>query len=146
MTMQPAKRSAGETGSPMESMDGGRTAEAAVTTWREVDAALSPIIGARGVAALYRRSIQLSSALHPWLAGAHDSESTDGDIAALRAQMRGQTAADAAAGNVALLQAFGDLLARLIGEALASRLLRPAVQGSFADGGRDIGERDADAA
>ena len=36
-----------------EGVDAGRVAEQAVATWRELDATLSPIIGQRGVDALY---------------------------------------------------------------------------------------------
>ncbi len=36
--------------------------------WMELDSALSPIIGPRGVIALGQRSLHLASAVHPWLA------------------------------------------------------------------------------
>ena len=37
------------------------------TTFRDVDQALIPIVGRRGMAALYKRSLHLSRSLHPWL-------------------------------------------------------------------------------
>ena len=42
-------------------------ATACAALWQELQAVLSPIIGARGVAALGQRSLQLASATHPWL-------------------------------------------------------------------------------
>ncbi|HEY9199595.1 MAG TPA: hypothetical protein VIR60_09525 [Gammaproteobacteria bacterium] len=99
-------------------------AEAAVATWRNIDAALSPIIGQRGVAALYKRSLHLSRAHHPWLTTAAESTPQPDDFTALQTATAQQTTADAMAANDALLQNFTDLLANLIGASLTERLLR----------------------
>ncbi|TXH34301.1 MAG: hypothetical protein E6Q92_13075 [Burkholderiaceae bacterium] len=60
-----------------------RVADAAVTAWRELDAALSPIIGQRGVAALYQRSLYLTRIDYPWLAGVHQATVRAGEFAPL---------------------------------------------------------------
>ena len=48
--------------------DAEQVADAIVAIWLEIDQALNPIIGHRGVAALYNRSLNLTAAAHPWLA------------------------------------------------------------------------------
>jgi hypothetical protein len=104
--------------------DAARIAEAIVSTWQEIDAALSPIIGQRGVAALYKRSLYLTGAAHPWLAATHGSVQPTMDLAALKSVFVQQTSADAAAAGNALLQKFHELLASLVGSSLTERLLR----------------------
>ena len=101
-----------------------QVAAAAVATWQEIDAALAPIVGPRGVAALYRRSLHLTSAAHPWLAGASAGLHDAIDLAALDVVLARQDSASAAAGGDALLQTFHDLLATLVGASLTERLLR----------------------
>lgn len=102
-----------------------RIADAAVVTWRGIDAALSPIIGQRGVAALYQRSLYLTRSDYPWLAGVHQATVRAGEFAPLHSVLTQQTSRSAAAANDALLAVFGALLARLIGTSLATRLLPP---------------------
>jgi hypothetical protein len=101
----------------------GQIADTAVTMWRGVDAALSPIIGRRGVAALYKRSLYLTRDDYPWLAGVHQATVREGEFAPLHTLLSQQTSTTAAAANIALLQMFFDLLTRLIGAQLAERLL-----------------------
>src|SRR5687768_5876591 len=98
-------------------------ADSALSTWRGIEAALSPIIGQRGVAALLGRSLQLTSATHPWLPQADT-------VAAVHAALLQQTAPDARAAQAALLQTFRDVLSRLIGASLSDRLLQPALEHS----------------
>lgn len=106
-----------------EGADAARIAEAVCATWQAIDAALAPILGSRGVAALYKRSLYLTGAAHPWLAGLHDSVQDTIELSALRPVLAQQTVADAAAGGNALLQALNQLLASLIGPSLTERLL-----------------------
>jgi hypothetical protein len=103
--------------------DAAQIAEAAVSIWQEIDAALTPIIGQRGVAALYRRSLYITGATHPWLAGTHEGVPTAMDLAALKSALAQQNSA-AAVGGGALLQTFHELLASLVGPSLTERLLR----------------------
>jgi len=106
--------------------DAAQIAEAVVATWQEMDAALTPIIGQRGVAALYKRSRHLTSSLYPWLTGLHEGARAAIDLAALEAAIARQSSADAAAGGDALLRTFHELLSSLVGPSLTERLLRSA--------------------
>lgn len=104
--------------------DVARIAEALDAICQEIDAALQPIIGPRGVAALYTRSIHLASAAHPWLTAARNGVTSKLDTAALMAAVSQQSGAAAVAGGSALLEAFHALLASLVGPSLTERLLR----------------------
>ncbi len=108
-------------------VDPEQIADIALSTWRGVDAALSPIIGQRGVAALYKRSLYLTKAEHPSLAPVYEGELELGEFATLQLALSQQTSSDAAAANGALLQTFHELLAKLIGAALTDQLLRTVV-------------------
>ena len=98
--------------------------EAAVIIWRDVWIALSPIIGAAGVAALYERSLFLTIGEYPWLESANDSPES-GEFSALRRVLTQQAGADSAAANAALLNALSQVLGKLIGASLAARLMQP---------------------
>jgi hypothetical protein len=100
-------------------------ADATIATWYEIDAALTPIIGSKAVVALHKRSLYLTGTTHPWLAGTHE-EADALDLAALKTVIARQSGAEAALGSRALLQAFNQLLASLIGPSLTERLLRSA--------------------
>jgi diguanylate cyclase (GGDEF)-like protein len=94
-----------------------------VRTLQEISARVTPVIGRRGVAALYARSLCLSAAAHPWLARAHDSSLAELDLAALRSVLAHQSRAEAAVAASCLVQTFGSLLTGLIGYSLTTRLL-----------------------
>ena len=112
-----AHRLGNEAGAP-------QMAESIVAIWKEIDLALAPIIGTRGVAALYWRSLHLSSSAHPWLASIHKGAQAAIDLAALKSVIAQQTSGDAAAGSDTLFGTFHDLLAALVGSSLTERLLR----------------------
>jgi hypothetical protein len=97
-----------------------------VVLWREVDAALRPIIGQRGVVALFNRSVQLAAAEQIWLLSVRQEPNTELQFSAIADVFAGQDAAVAVSGGDALLLAFHQLLGSLIGASLAERLLRPA--------------------
>ena len=103
--------------------DAGQIAGTMVATWQAVDAALAPILGSRGVAALYQRSIFLTCNAHGWLAPLHDGVDGRIDPAGLKAAFAQQTSADARAGGDALMQTFHQLLVSLVGASLTGRLL-----------------------
>jgi len=107
-----------------EGADPRRVADKAAATWRDIDVALSPIIGKLGVAALFKRSLYLSRTEHPWLAAIADPAQSPGNFEGLREAMMQQTSARASAANSALLLTFHDLLTSLIGDSLTERLLR----------------------
>ncbi len=106
--------------------DARQIADASVAIWRAIDGALSPVVGQRGSAALYQRSLHLTRADYPWLAAAYESAADPGDFAALHSALAQQTAGQAAAAHDGMVQNFIDLLADLIGESLTQRLLQPA--------------------
>lgn len=105
-----------------EGADAARIADAIVSLWEQIESALAPIIGQRGVAALYQRSLYLAAQAHPWLELQEGPQATM-DLASLRSTIARQGSADAAAGGVAVLQTFHTLLTSLIGASLAGRLL-----------------------
>jgi hypothetical protein len=103
-----------------------RIADAAVAAWRDIEGALSPIIGPRGVAALYERSLYLTRADYPWLAAVYDDALKPDGFAALHKALLQQTSLDAAAANDVLLRNFCSILTNLIGASLTERLLGSA--------------------
>ena len=105
--------------------DAAQIADEIVTMCQEIKDALSPIIGRRGVDALYKRSLHLAAPAYPWLAMARDDAQEFMDPAKLKSIIAAQTSAGAAAGGGALLQTFQDLLASLVGPSLTERLLHP---------------------
>ena len=105
---------------------GSQAADAALAQWRRVEAELSPILGAAGVAALYRRSLHQLRDAHPALAAVHDASPAVADFEPLHHALAKQSQADAATTHRALMQVFRDLLAGLIGAPLSERLLQPA--------------------
>ena len=113
--------------------DSGKIADAAVAAWRDIDAALSPIIGDRGTAALFTRCLYLMRTDYPWLADAHASTSPLGALPGLRAAFSAQTGVTAASANGALLHTFFDLVTHLIGGSLAERLLKTVWDDSSSD-------------
>jgi len=101
-----------------------QVAEMVASAFRDIDQALTPIIGQRGVAALYKRSMHLASQTHPWLRRPREGVHPAMDVAALTTDLALRTAAAAAAAGGQLLQTFCDLLTSLIGASLTERLLR----------------------
>jgi hypothetical protein len=104
--------------------DAERIAEVAATTWREIYAVLSPVIGPGGVTALYERSLHVTRATYPFVAAVREDTLHPGEFAALQMVLSQQTSTQVAAANGALLQTFCDHLANLIGFSLTERLLR----------------------
>jgi hypothetical protein len=88
-------------------------------------------------AALFKRSIYLTRALHPCLAPIAESAPDPGELAALQAVLASQSPPDALSANAALLQTFHDLLTSLIGTSLTERLLRPVWDKTSIDAAAD---------
>jgi hypothetical protein len=101
-------------------------AAAAVELWREVDCSLRPIIGQRGVVALFNRSGQLTALEHPWLEGVRQDPDAELQLSVIANVFSQQEARAAISGGDALLLAFHQLLGALIGMSLSERLLPPA--------------------
>lgn len=111
----------------------GHVAETMVSAWQDIDAVLSPIIGQRGVAMLYKRTLHITGRAHPWLKDMDEDSQAAMDLAALEAFFVQQSSAEAAAAGGVLLQTFHGLLSSLIGPSLTERLLRP-VWDTFSSG------------
>jgi len=99
-------------------------ADAVVMLWREINDTLTPIIGARGLAALHGRSLYLTSREYAWLNDAHGkSMLTEIDFDELRRNFTTQPMLESRAAAGVLLHTFHDLLASLVGAVLTERLL-----------------------
>ena len=100
-------------------------AAALAAIWDDIETALSPVLGQRGVALLYKRSLYLTTQQHPWLTPPNEGANSAMDLDALKTAFAQQHRADAAASaGGALLQNFHALLASLVGPSLTGRLLR----------------------
>ncbi len=107
-----------------------RISDAVVATWQAVDAALAPVIGGKGVEALYARTLYLARDSHSWLAVAQGGEpGMDLDLLAAALAQQENFAAAAAAGDQ--LQSLYELLRSLIGPSLTGQLLRSAWDNPF---------------
>ena len=111
-----------------------------VARWRQIDVALTPIIGRRGIVAIYKQALNLTHADFPWLATVSEGDNSFDNFVSLLAALEQQTSATIVEANLALHGAFNNLLVSLIGESLSERLLasidacfhREAIQGHHA--------------
>jgi len=100
-------------------------ADRMVWAWNDISLVLTPIVGARGVAALHNRSVHLTAKAFPWLVIKRGNIEATIDLDALHTLLNLQSVAAATAGGEAHLRTFHDLLATLIGLSLTERLLLP---------------------
>jgi len=100
-------------------------ADAASATWRDINIALSPIIGQKGVAALVKRSLHLQHVDYPVLKAIHSSKILSSGFPTLHAVLIKETNLNAALINNALLNTFYELLTNLVGASLTHQLLHP---------------------
>jgi hypothetical protein len=98
-------------------------AAAVAATWAEIDDLLNPIIGRRGVAALYNRSLHLSEREHTWLGEGHAGSLAALNTEALQRALSLRPPMAAAQAAAAQLQSFHDLLSSLVGPSLTKHLL-----------------------
>ncbi|WP_237150687.1 MULTISPECIES: hypothetical protein [unclassified Pseudomonas] len=110
-----------------------RIAQAIISTLRDMDVALTPIIGKQGVVALFRRSLHLCASTHPLLARTYDKVQSGMDLTALKSIIVEQSNADALFFGEVLLTTFYELLTTLIGPSLTERLLRGMWEPSLSD-------------
>lgn len=107
-------------------VDAAAAALAVVGVWRDAERALRPVIGVRGVVALFNRSVHVAAAAHPWLAQAGQDPAAPLDLDALQSLCRAQGAQHALAAGNKLLDELHRLLEQLIGDRLTEMLLRTA--------------------
>ena len=98
-------------------------ARCVVSLCTDIGAALTPIVGSRGVAVLYKRSLFLTGRAHPSLLGMHEDIKSTMDLSPLAAALESLSEAEANAVGAALLQSFYELLGSLVGLSLTERLL-----------------------
>jgi hypothetical protein len=110
-----------------------------VEVWPRLAARLAPVIGARGVEALFSRSVYQTSLLFPWLVVHDDGENGVALLDSIRARFVAQDAYTAAEANRALLLALTELLTSLIGESLTKRLLDPVCAPGLSPAEKEIG-------
>src|SRR5450631_725005 len=79
--------------------DAGHVADMAASTWREIYAVLSPVIGPGGVTALYQRTLYMTRVAHPCLASVREDALRPGEFAALQQVLSQQTSTHVAAAN-----------------------------------------------
>lgn len=102
-------------------------AVAVLTIWNVTDDALTPVLGGRGLVALYRRTLHLTAqayaaqALWPEAPAEIMAANTPTGLQVLIAH---QNAESAAALGACFLQTFHDLVAGLVGPSLTERLLQ----------------------
>lgn len=94
---------------------------ATLAVWHQMAARLIPVIGHRGVGALFERALHLASHSFPWLEG-KDSDGTPAE-ALLGARLEAHDARAALEAGGAVLVTFAELLSTLIGGPLSNRLL-----------------------
>jgi len=113
------------------------TLAASITsTWQQIEQALTPILGARGVAALFKRALFLTNDRFPWMEEALAAVEAPGEHSALDGfglVLGRQSAEAAAAGGGAFLSTFHGVLISMIGATLTERLLQ-SVWGTLSSG------------
>ncbi|WP_277758038.1 hypothetical protein [Pseudomonas sp. A34-9] len=113
--------------------DSARIAQAIVSTLQAMDAALTPIIGQQGVAALYRRSLHLCASRHPRVARLAERVQVLPDLKALNSELVTESEADVLFFGEVMLITFYELLTTLIGPSLTARLLHNVWKPSLSD-------------
>lgn len=106
-------------------VDAAQVARVSCEILQEMNTALRPIIGVRGVEALYSRSVHITSTQWAMLAASTAPATPDGlETGALQSLLAQCSPAEALACSNALLNTFYQLLSTLIGASLTERLLR----------------------
>ncbi|MFJ7883033.1 hypothetical protein ACIQYF_05900 [Pseudomonas sp. NPDC096917] len=103
--------------------DPANVADAIIATLQAIDTALAPIIGRKGVTALFRRSLHLCESSYPDLVDALDSGSDQTDYSGLSSIIGTRTQEEALLLGEQLLRTLYQLLTSLIGVSLTARLL-----------------------
>jgi hypothetical protein len=108
-----------------EAGDAGAVAANTFATWQQVASQLVPVIGARGVDALFSRSLHLTSKAFPCLAMAANDGNSASLLGSLKMRLADLETTTATEASHALLVTFIESLETLIGESLTQRLLGP---------------------
>jgi hypothetical protein len=107
--------------------DSRQIADAIGAMWSDIASALQPVLGHRGVTALFWRTLHLCATRHPWLTPLKTgSAEVATDLAEVTALFALQPPAVAMEAGSALFVTFRELLTTLIGIPLSERLLQAA--------------------
>lgn len=98
-------------------------AQAMLDIWQQMVGRLQPVIGARGVEALFARALHQACKAHPWLSDARRHDDSATALASLAGAFASHGPAQAAQASHLLLTTFTELLANLIGESLTESML-----------------------
>lgn len=109
----------------MEGASSDQVAHAIVGVWKAIDAALGPVIGSQGVAALYQRSHFVALASCAWLGASYPGVQAEIDFQVMKQTFASQSPAIAATAGVTMLRAFYELLTGMLGTDLTDELLEP---------------------
>jgi hypothetical protein len=110
-----------------EGADSRQIADAIGAMWTDIEAALQPVFGRRGVAALFKRTLHRTASRYLWLEPATvGGDDTVCGLADLRALFAAQAPATATEAGSALFINFRELLTSLIGTQLSEQLLKAA--------------------
>ena len=94
--------------------------------WRHMADRLEPVIGPRGVAALYGRALHLTAKSFPWLAAARVHADMATSLHELQICFQDRDTSVASAASHSLVDTFTGLLAVLVGKSLTEHLLDAA--------------------
>lgn len=100
-----------------------KVAAIVVSIWEDIDNALAPIIGQRGVTALFKRSLHLARAEYPMLPPIHELVILPDEFITMHTLLSPLAAEEAVEMHNDLLNIFYRLLIRFIGASLTQRLL-----------------------
>lgn len=106
-----------------DALEASVVAEATLCILQQIAAQLTPVIGPRGIDALFRHSLHLTRTFLPWLAQSEVSEDSTVLLASLKAGLADLEPKAAIEASHALLMTFTKLLTSLIGKSLTNRLL-----------------------
>ena len=109
-----------------EGADSRQIAAAISALWTDIETALQPIVGRRGVAALFKRTLYLAAARYAWLAPLKSGSDDAADLSQLTSLFAAQPPLLASEAGAAVFEIFCELLATLIGASLSERLLQTA--------------------
>lgn len=98
-----------------------------IQSWRRLAVQLGPLVGDNGFCALFGRACRLASPEFRWLGAMPPCKSCDAQVGALDTMLASVAPEQAEAAHAVLLKTFTELLAALIGQALATRLVDAAL-------------------
>ena len=110
-----------------EDTDSRQIADAIGAMWTDIESALQPVLGRRGVAALFKRTLHRTASRYIWLEPAKVAgDDAVCSLAELKALFSAQPPAKATEAGSVLFMNFRELLTSLIGPQLSEQLLKAA--------------------